>query len=869
MIKYLASGIFLMQLSFSSFAQDIIQQKNDFNEEPSGKSCLQADYQRYIIENKRFESPINSKRNNNKNRRVAAFSDTIIIPIIVHVVHNGDEIGLNENISTEQVYSQIEILNQDFQRQISTPGFNTDTNSVGMKIKFVLAQVDELGHQLAEPGIHRVLDTTHFWNSIASIEQDLKPATIFDPSRYLNIWVVSLSGAISTKLGYTQAPNFSGLSLINNDNGGAETDGIVIRYNAFGNTGNVVSPFNKGRTLTHEMGHFFGLVHIWGMYEDNLNCLHDDGCDDTPKTRAPFYGCPSGNSLSCVTTITAMRENYMDYTDDVCMNIFTKNQIQRMQTVLQNSPRRTELATSTVYTSTVPSPIIAMNKRFFSKSDTITINCLDRSQSNPEWHIAIAYPDQSVFISTVPNFVLPQPMEGSYSILATASTVDTSISVVSNYYFVVLKDSLYRIPFRSNFENLSDSTLFKKINEKTNLTWQYNKAGGVLSSKGKSLKINNLTGDKGGKSSVISPLIKVNSNAVPTLYFDFSYAINSANKSDTLAIYFSIDTGRTFKNIYKRGGSLLQTVTFTSDNFVPDSSQWKRNSIVLTSVAGNNSVIFKFENISNQANNLYLDNINLLVNNPVSVPSSNFFALPTTICSGQRVQITDISEEFPTAWTYTVSGIKPSNVPIVTNFQNPRITFNNADIYSVSLRTANAIGEGDTILKPNYITVNPLPEISHSISHTGNSMNCGTTINLVFTQSNWYSILEPNGSITTFSGSVISYVNTIAGFYQVTAINDFGCQNSKTISIVRSLDSCIVDPISIVDKIPTVSFSIYPNPAKGSFVIESDLPTFNYIFEAYDLMGRRVKNLKLGENNLPSGFYLIRYGKFSQKLIVE
>ncbi|MFN0048762.1 MAG: M43 family zinc metalloprotease [Cytophagales bacterium] len=295
-----------------------------------------------------IEQPLTIKNRFSNARMSTVHADTLTIPIIVHVVHNGDAVGTNENISQAQVNSQIEVLNEDFQRKVGTLGFNSNPVGAGMPVKFVLAAIDTNGNALAEPGLNRVDGKKGSWDGMEDIEEILKPTTQFDPKRYLNIWVVTFGGGMSSQLGYAQFPDLSSLSGIDATNNVASTDGLVIRFNAFGRVGNLKSPYNKGRTLTHEMGHFFGLLHIWGEDDSNIDCSNDDGCADTPKTKTPFYGCPP-NANSCTPNVLAMKENYLDYTNDACMNTFTINQKQRIETVMAVSPRRKELTTSKVH----------------------------------------------------------------------------------------------------------------------------------------------------------------------------------------------------------------------------------------------------------------------------------------------------------------------------------------------------------------------------------------------------------------------------------------------------------------------------------------------------------------------------------------
>ncbi|MFN4147355.1 MAG: M43 family zinc metalloprotease [Runella sp.] len=271
-------------------------------------------------------------------------TDVITIPVVVHIVHNGEAVGTGRNLSQAQVLAQIETLNEDFRRRRGTRGFNEDPRGADIEIEFCLAQLDPNGRRMAEPGIDRVNGNRANWTR-NDIEGSLKPSTSWDPNKYFNIWVVDFAPQDDRLLGYAQFPSNSNLRGLPVNGGAASTDGVVVNYLNFGNAekGNFPSmrpPYNLGRTLTHEVGHWLGLRHIWG----DANC-GDDFCDDTPTQASESRGCQRGR-VSCGTV--NMVENYMDYSDDACFNIFTRDQKARMRAVMEISPRRGSLLTSNV-----------------------------------------------------------------------------------------------------------------------------------------------------------------------------------------------------------------------------------------------------------------------------------------------------------------------------------------------------------------------------------------------------------------------------------------------------------------------------------------------------------------------------------------
>lgn len=323
--------------------------------------CVTVEYEQYLQEKNpkrlkeaQFEawlSPLVTKYKTMRTSSKTA-ATIITIPVVVHVIHSGQAIGVAPNITDAQIQSQITVLNQDFGRMLNTPGYNTNPVGADVQIQFVLAKVDPNGNPTN--GIDRVAFIQESWAGRGTdIDLIVKPATIWDPTQYLNMWTFNISDDI---LGYAQFPNSSGLQGLNSYEGDANTDGVISSYDVFGSSDIsasflLASPYDKGRTMTHEVGHFLGLRHIWGDGNgdeaSNIpDCIATDYCADTPQagwehfTCGVFDTCPSdlGND---------MVENYMDYTNDACMNIFTQNQKDRIMVVMANSDRRSSLKNST------------------------------------------------------------------------------------------------------------------------------------------------------------------------------------------------------------------------------------------------------------------------------------------------------------------------------------------------------------------------------------------------------------------------------------------------------------------------------------------------------------------------------------------
>lgn len=229
-----------------------------------------------------------------------ARTEPITLQTVVHVVYRTDM----ENVSDEQIASQIEVLNRDFRAR------NEDR-----------AQVPEVWQPLVGDALveFELAEVTRTQTDQASFGPDdsVKRVVPAQPGR-LNVWVCTLSGGL---LGYAQFPG-----------GPAETDGVVILHQAFGTTGTATAPFNGGRTAVHEVGHWLGLRHIWG---DRNDCTGNDFVADTPRAQQANTGTPEFPHITCDNGPNGdMFMNYMDYVDDAAMFMFTAGQVARMDATL-------------------------------------------------------------------------------------------------------------------------------------------------------------------------------------------------------------------------------------------------------------------------------------------------------------------------------------------------------------------------------------------------------------------------------------------------------------------------------------------------------------------------------------------------------
>lgn len=761
-----------------------------------------------------------------------ASSVVYTIPIVVHVVHNGDAVGVNENISDAQILSQIDILNKDF-RRLNTDASNTPAAFLGLAadvgIEFCLAQRDPSGNPTN--GIHRYNGGQVDWTQ-SEIESILKPATIWDRDKYINIWVVEFESSITIN-GYAYLPFPP-----------ADVDGIVVKHEAFGTIGTAVFPSNGGRTLTHEMGHFFNLSHIWG---DDLGCTLDDGISDTPQQQANNFGCPTypnitGTGASCSDPNGSMFMNYMDYTNDACMNLFTQGQKTKMLAALLGP--RSALLSSDGCTTTTALPIADFTA--FNTSICAGANVSFTNTSLYATSYSWTFSGGTPATSTSANPSVVYNTAGTYSVTLTATnaygsdiqtytgfitvtncastscqTMTNAVSGSSAFYFFT--GGGYLTGHNSNLD-MAKADYFNYSGSPTTISSMrvfFIKASSTNASAYVQFTIWDNDGPSGAPGTVLGTKNVLIQDIVDSIYTapvpdyyrytaNFTTPINVSGPFYAGVKYFypSISGNDTI--------AILSTVDGVYAGSSP--SAWTQSSSGAW---------------SSYSSSYSLDLAHHIFLKIGDLPNASFTASTTAICPGEIFTLNNTSTNAST-YNWTLTGATPSS----STAYLPTISYPASGTKSITLVASNACGS-DSYTSTVNISANP----NIIATYTGGTICPGGSAVLSANGAGTGGTYEWMAPSFAQTGSTITVYPTSTTTYTVIGTNTAGCSSSATITVNVNSGSvslnashsqiCIGGSSTISATPSTGTYSWSPSAGLSSTttstVIASPTTTTNYI----------------------------------------
>jgi len=568
-------------------------------------------------------------------------AEVITIPVVVHVVHTVNRPVTN--ISDAKVYSQLEALNRDFRRMNAD---TTDTYidfkpiAADTEIEFCLAARDPNGYPTT--GITRTAtEKERFFVDLDDLKSDSTGGKSPWPrDQYMNMWVCNNLCSTTSGcgiLGYGTPPGISTPS----------TDGIAIQYNFFGTLQPVNGAYDEGRTAVHEAGHWLNLFHTWGNVAENSNCNSDDSVDDTPRLDGPTFGCPSSRSNTCneeMPDYPDMTENYMDYSNDACLNMFTIGQKLRMQATLEEVSYRSRIKES-MGCVPVEQGLDDIRVVTLSQPNNVDLVCsvfepqftIENFGTEPLFSFTIDYSlngdaysfEWTGLVQPLKSGIISlPPLKVNSSLTEHELTISTSnpngredfnidnnnTSITFNSIGPANQDITITQPFQFPAFPPPGWTVFNNDN---NFNFRFQQSNSAGYGDTKSTYMPNFESGAnfiGEADDIISPPIDFD-GVYDSLYLQFFYAYTSMGEgtiSDTVDVLVSIDCGENYFSLHKIFGEELITADPVDEAFVPMEGQWKAGLVNLVGYKEFRNISFKIRQIRGTGNDLYIDDINFL-----------------------------------------------------------------------------------------------------------------------------------------------------------------------------------------------------------------------------------------------------------------
>jgi len=635
--------------------------ENAFKKNPS----LREKFEKQTLE---IQQTVNKRKSVVQPLRI--YQDVVYVPIVFHIVLTNPAL-----VTDAQIYAQLDTLNKDF------GGMNGDSTRIPAAFKPLFGK-SHIQFKLAqrtpddEPttGIVR---TTTTRVAYSTFDKSLKYSSLggddaWDHDRFLNVWITNLAGGFV--LGYATYP---GTSV-------AAEDGVAIHYTSL--PGGPSAPYNEGRTLTHETGHFFYLYHIWG--DDNGACTGTDYVDDTPNQTTLTGGCPNGRVVTDACTPTApgiLYEDYMDYTDDACMSMFTNDQVTRMETTLNDfragyytsngaqpvhlysldaAARQIKMPEQRVCASPISAVLLLRNRGTQTLSSADVYASIDDGPAIlTHWTGSLASLEETtVSLNTI------AVTEGSHVFKIVVSSPNGSADENTTNDTITTRFQYYQAaptPITEGFESSAFPPAgWDIINPDRSINWE--KISGVAKTGHASIVIHNFNYQVIGQRDWLRlPEVNITSGDSAFLTFQVAAAVSydpsaAANLGDTLQVMASTDCGATYTSLYKKWGrSLITRNAATTSSFVPNSNEWRKDSVNLTQYINAGPVLLSFVNTAENQNNIYLDdiNVNSVFTNP-NLIAKGFMVTPNPTTGIIAVQLYPTPATLKGIFIYNSSGQK-------------------------------------------------------------------------------------------------------------------------------------------------------------------------------------------------------------------
>lgn len=702
---------------FTSYSQ-VTQPKHQQLVSPQGvEKCSQHHHMREMELNDParfatiFKDPLPNQGTKHKPNVTEKLTGVIYtIPVVFHIIHNNG----SENISDAQVQDALNILNRDYRK------LNADTSAIvaafqgdaaDVEIRFVFATVAPNGACFS--GITRTVSVTTNDGSdgetqvAAVVSGNNVYQGIWPHNRYLNIYIANDIGGAA---GYTFNPN----------NGGTAQqqmyyNGVFALNDYTGSIG--TSNVTNSRTLTHEVGHWLNLSHVWGANNNpgSAGCAGTDNVNDTPATQGSQSCALTQNSCSTDNAYWGFDQidqvqNYMDYS--YCSRMFTQGQVDRMRAAMISSVGgRNNIWTTANLNLVGGGPGTSLCALDFSANQTTmctgTTVTYTPSQTSGIATYSWSFPGGTPATSTAASPTVTYSTIGAYnaSLSVTATSNGATYSKSKTSYITVNSGTTVSLPISEGFVSTTfPPTGWTIVDPNGSGTWTRSNSVGRAPTAGNSLRFDNYN-IVSGSDEMRLPKANIAAYSSAQMVFDVAYAPYNTAYFDGLEVLVSIDCGNSFTTVYSKSNTTLATANATTNSFVPSTTQWRSETVDLTPYVGNSSVWISFRNIGGNGNNIYVDNINItgISGTPVA-PVASFTSTGQTVCAGQSVTYTSTSTNNPTSYNWSFPGGTPSSSTTASQV----VTYAAAGTYNVTLTATNA-GGSNASNQTGYVTVNPVP----------------------------------------------------------------------------------------------------------------------------------------------------------------